>query len=249
MHSTIEGAGVALAAYAHGEPSAPAVLLIHGIASDALAWETTTRELAGDGFRAIVYDRRGYGASQAPQPYTATTVMEQAQDAVAVLDGLAVDRAIVAGDGFGSLIALDVLRRFPERVTAVVASDPVLLELVPDGSEVLSEQRLALESALRDGGPAAAVERWLGGRVEGDALTRATAAHEAFFADFAGLPSWPATRRELRAMNAPVAVVTSPYSRPHVKASAAALLALLPNATADDRGDLATAVRDLNSRI
>ena len=248
MIATIEGAGVELAVHTDGRSSDRAVLLIHGIASDARAWAPLAEQLAAAGGYVISYDRRGYGASGAPQPYTATTVLEQAQDAIAVLDGLDAERALAVGDGFGALVALDLLRRFPERVGAVVAADPPLLELIEAGSEVLSTQRLMLEEALRDGGPAAAVDRWLEGRVDGDDLARARAAHEAFFADFAGLPSWPATRRELRAMDAPVTVVTGVKSAPHLREAAAALVGLLPNASVDPSGDLLAAVAELQKQ-
>lgn len=248
MIATIEGAGVALAVHTGGEPSARAVLLIHGIASNARAWAPVAERLAGDGHYVISYDRRGYGGSGAPQLYSATTVLEQAQDAIAILDGLGLHHVLAAGDGFGAIVALDLLRRFRERVRGVVASEPPLLELIDGGSEILSTQRLVLEEALRDGGPAAAVERWLDGRAEGEDLVRARAAHEAFFADFAGLPSWPATRRELRAMDAPVVVLTGPASPAHLRAAARALVELLPNATLDTRGDLAVAVAELQKQ-
>ena len=76
---------------------------------------------------------------------------------------------------------------------------------------------------MREGGPAAGVEAWLGGRVDGPALERARAAHRAFFADYAGLASWPVTRRELRALDVPAVVLTGPRSPPHVVAAADAL--------------------------
>ena len=72
-------------------------------------------------------------------------------------------------------------------------------------------------------GPQAGVEAWLGGRADGPALARARAAHRAFFADYAGLASWPVTRRELRALDMPAVVLTGPWSPPHIVAAADAL--------------------------
>lgn len=248
MHAIIEGAGVSLAVYAEGEATAPAVLLIHAIASDGRALSPATEQLADAGLYAVAYDRRGYGASGAPEPYSATTVLEQSEDAIAILDGLGLDRVLVAGAGFGALVALDLLRRFPERIRGVVAAAPPSLEFVADGNEVLSKLRVVLEEALREGGPAAAVARWLGPGVDREHLVRAQAAHEAFFADFAGLPSWPATRRELGAMDAPVTVVTEPGAPDYLHAAAAALVELLPAAKLDPSGDVVAAVKELRQQ-
>src|SRR3954471_24288962 len=175
---TVEGAGVALSYRDRGE--GPATLLIHGIASDAEAFEPLARALAEGGRRVLTYDRRGYGSSGAPQPYEGTTVEEQAEDAAALLRAVGAAPAIVAGDGFGALIALDLVKRHGGLVRAVLLSDPALFALVPAATEELSAQRREIEDAVRANGPGARVETWLGGRVGGDALVRARAAHRAF---------------------------------------------------------------------
>jgi pimeloyl-ACP methyl ester carboxylesterase len=240
---TVEGAGVALHYCEHGD--GPAVLLVHGLAADAAALAPMAAELASAGARAIAYDRRGYGGSGAPEPYHGTTVEEQAEDAAALLRGLDAGQAVVAGDGFGALVALDLMKRHAGLVRAAVLSDPALFALVPEATEILSEQRAGIEEAVRARGPAAGVEAWLSGRVEGEALERARAAHRGFFADYAGLATWPVSRRELRALAVPAAVVTSASSPPHVVAAADALAALLPAATRAHDGDLVAAVRAL----
>jgi pimeloyl-ACP methyl ester carboxylesterase len=239
---TVEGAGVPLAYVERG--TGPAVLLVHGLASDAEALAPVAEALASDA-RVIAYDRRGYGSSGAPEPYEGTSVEEQAEDAAALLRALGAAPAVVAGDGFGALVALDLAKRHRGLVAAVVASNPVLFALVPEATEILSAQRAELEAALRARGPEAGVEAWLGGRVEGPTLERARSAHRAFFADYAGLASWPVARRELRALAVPAVVLTGPWSPPHVTAAADALHALLPDATRATDGDLAAAARSL----
>ena len=142
---------------------------------------------------------------------------------------------MVAGDGFGALIALDLMKRHAGLVRAAVLSNPALFAFVPEATEELSAQRAAIEEAVREGGPGAGVEAWLGGRVEGEALARARAAHLGFFADYAGLATWPVTRRELRALDAPAVVLTGPWSPPYIVAAADALAAL-PTFYFHDRG-------------
>src|SRR3954470_24709964 len=106
MASTAEGAGVELAYETAGpSPASPPVLLVHDMASDRHALPLVA------GARSIRYDRRGYGESGAPEPYAGTTVMEQAEDAAALLGALGVSAAVVAGIGFGALIALDLAVR------------------------------------------------------------------------------------------------------------------------------------------
>jgi pimeloyl-ACP methyl ester carboxylesterase len=240
---TVEGAGVALHYVERGE-GAP-VLLVHGLASDAAALAPVAEAIAAAGARAIAYDRRGYGQSGAPEPYEGTSVEEQAEDAAVLLSRLDAAPAVIAGDGFGALIALDLMKRHAGVVRGAVLSDPALFALVPEATEMLSAQRAEIEEAVRSGGPGAGVEAWVAGRVEGEALARARAAHLGFFADYAGLATWPASRRELRALGAPAVVLTGPSSAPHVVAAADALAGLLPAARRVVDGDLVAAVGTL----
>ena len=140
------------------------------------------------------------------------------------------------------------MKRHGALVRAVVLSDPALFALVPEATEELSGQRREIEEAVRANGPGAGVETWLGGRVDGDALVRARAAHRAFYADYAGLATWPVSRRELRALAHPAVVLTGPWSPPHVLAAAEALAALLPAAARAHDGDVVAAVRALETQ-
>jgi pimeloyl-ACP methyl ester carboxylesterase len=235
MVMTVPSAGVELAVTQSGD--GPAVLLIHGIASDAAAFGGIGGALA-DRTRLIAYDRRGYGASTAPVPYEATTVEEQAEDAAAVLAAAHAGPAVVVGDGLGALVALDLLKRHRARCAAAVLIDPPLFAFVPQAIDHLSATQALLGDHLREGGPQAAVAAWLGDRVDDAEIERAQAAHRAFFADLAGLSSWPVTRRELRAMAVPIVVLTGPSSSPHVVAAADAVAALLPTAQRRTDGDV-----------
>jgi pimeloyl-ACP methyl ester carboxylesterase len=237
MASTAEGAGVALAYEIEGSGSD--VLLVHDIASDRLGPPVVP------GARSIRYDRRGYGESGAPEPYVGTTVMEQAEDAAALLGALDVGSAVVAGIGFGALIALDLAVRHAALVRAVVAADPPLYAFVPEANEELAEQRRVLQDSMATGGPDAAVEAWLGDRAEAAALARAKASHQGFFADYAGLASWPVTRAQLRSLSIPVTVVTSPSTPWHVARAADAIVSLVPRAERREDGNVTAAAAAL----
>lgn len=239
---TVDGAGVPLACRIHGDAAARrAVLLVHDLAADARGWDDVAAAVARRGARAIAYDRRGYGASDAPEPYERTTVQEQAQDARAVLAAHAGDEGTWAcGAGFGALIVLDLLVRAPGLLAGAVLLEPPVHQLSLTATEALSHARAELERALAEGGPEAAVAWW---RPEADAAVRA--AHRAFFADYGGLASWPVTRRELRAIAVPLIVATAPGSAPHLIEEADALAALVPGAERARDGDVAAALARL----
>jgi len=247
---TVEGAGVPLSFREHGAPApAPAVVLVHDLAGGLEALEPLAAALAtaGDGVRVIAYDRRGYGRSGAPQPYGGTTVEEQAQDLAALVTALEAVPAVVAGEGFGALVALDLAKRHRGLVAGVVAADPPLFMLVPEATEVLAGQHARLQEAVAEGGPAAGVQAWreLQGRAGESPGVAPGARYRAFFADYAGLASWPATRRDLRALDVPVVVLTGARSPRHVVTAADALSGLLPAARRAADGDVAAAALSL----
>jgi pimeloyl-ACP methyl ester carboxylesterase len=224
MSPTVESAGVELAYREAG--SGPAVLLVHGIAHDARAWEEVIAGL-GERARAIAYDRRGYGASGAPDPYERTTVNEQAEDAATVVRALGAAPVVACGADLAALVCLDLAQRHRELVRAVVAIDPPLYAFAPRATEALAAQRIMLEEALREGGPEEAVSAFLAQTGAGDErLQRARAAASAFFADYAGLATWPVTRRELRQLEVPLAVLTSSSAPRYTLEAADALAAL-----------------------
>lgn len=239
MTEFVEGAGVPLALDARGD--GPPLLLVHDLAADSAGWAPLVGALGG-AVRTLAYDRRGYGASGAPEPYERTTVQEQAEDARAVLAaaGVGAGAAVALGAGFGALVVLDLLVRLPGLLRAAVLVEPPLHQFSESATGVLSEQRAMLEVALREGGPAQAVEAARPGA--GDAVR---AAHRAFFADYGGLASWPVTRRELRAVTVPVAVVTDSATPPHLVEAADALAQLLPDVRRATDGDLAAATSAL----
>jgi pimeloyl-ACP methyl ester carboxylesterase len=248
MLPVADGAGVPLAYREEG--TGQPVLLVHGIAEDAAAWGPAVSSLAGDA-RVIAYDRRGYGGSGAPEPYERTTVSEQAEDAAALLRALDAAAAVLWGREIGALVCLDLCLRHRPLVAGAVLQDPPLLAFAATATEALAEERVRLEEALRDGGPERAVDAFLDARGEppdSERRGRARRAHRAVFADFGGLASWPVTRRELRALEAPLAVLSSPGAPAHARAAAESLAGLVPDAEHRTAADPLAAVEDLVGR-
>lgn len=242
MAAVIEGAGVPLSVEEEG--NGVPLLLIHDIGSDAAGLAGLASTLAGQA-HVIRYDRRGYGGSGAPEPYEATTVHEQAEDAACVLTATSGEPAHVCGLGFGALVALDLATRHRAAISGAVLVDPPLFAFAAGAAEALSRGRALLEEALREGGPELAVERWLGPNADPAAAARARIAHRAFFADLAGLASWPVTRGALRAIDVPAVVVTTPDAPAHVVVAADAIAGLIPGVRREAGGDAAAATRTL----
>jgi pimeloyl-ACP methyl ester carboxylesterase len=242
MSPTRQGLGVELA-YEERGAGGP-VLLVHGLADGAAGWRDVVGALQGEA-RVIAYDRRGYGDSDAPEPYERTTVEEQAEDAAILLRGLDAAPAVVCGRDLGAVVALDLVRRYRELVRAVALVDPALYQLVPDATEALSAERVVLEQALRDGGPAAAVDAWLTARgAPAERIERARDDHVAFFADYAGLATWPVLRRDLRGLAVPIAILISASSPPYASETARSLAELV-GVESRDEAELVTTLREL----
>jgi pimeloyl-ACP methyl ester carboxylesterase len=103
--------------------SGPDVVLIHGITGDMSIWFLCrAMERFGRSFRVTAYDLRGHGYTDVPA--TGYTSADQARDIVALMDALGIDRTALVGHSFGAVIALHAAVLHPERITAVVLSDP-----------------------------------------------------------------------------------------------------------------------------
>ncbi len=137
-----------------GEPVAdePTVLLIAGQGPTTSSWELIAREFAAEGHHLCAYDRAGVGGSD-PAPHASRTTQDQVADLVALLDAANLQEPIVlAAHSLGSLPAVGLVARAPERVTGVVLIEPwsphvnaarraALPPEQPDESPVLAEDR------------------------------------------------------------------------------------------------------------
>ena len=82
----------------HG--SGDPIVLIHGYPLNGRSWERQQRELLAAGYRAINYDRRGFGLSS--QPTAGYDYDTFAADLNALLDQLRLDDVVLAGFSMGT---------------------------------------------------------------------------------------------------------------------------------------------------
>jgi pimeloyl-ACP methyl ester carboxylesterase len=111
-HAAINGIRINYNAVGEGEP----LLLIMGYGMPGDAWLGSLPFLQG--FRAIYYDNRGTGQSDAPEGQY--TIEQMAEDASGLLDHLGIPAAYVYGVSMGGMIAQELVLRHPKKVRALV---------------------------------------------------------------------------------------------------------------------------------
>ena len=94
------------------------VLLLHGFPELNLSWRHQLPALAEAGYRAIAPNQRGYAGSVRGGSYATADL---ADDIAAMLDALAVERAVVVGHDWGGGVAWTFAARHPDRISALVA--------------------------------------------------------------------------------------------------------------------------------
>lgn len=104
---------VAVHTVVQGREDAPVVLLLGSLGSTLEMWDPQVPALA-EHFRVVRYDTRGHGRSPVPPgPYALDDLVD---DALGVLDRLAVERACVVGLSLGGMTAMRLAARAPHRV-------------------------------------------------------------------------------------------------------------------------------------
>jgi pimeloyl-ACP methyl ester carboxylesterase len=125
------------------------ILGIHGTASSVFVmWADAIGPLSRLG-RVIAYDRRGCGRSERPEPLQITREQD-ADDAAGLLGALGAEPAVVIGRSYGGDVALELARRHPHRVRALVLLEPGLLHLDPEAKRWEDEINAQLRAARDD---------------------------------------------------------------------------------------------------
>jgi pimeloyl-ACP methyl ester carboxylesterase len=106
------GVGIEYEVVGEGRP----VVLLHGFPDSGRLWRHQVAALADAGFRVIVPDMRGYGASDKPAEIEAYNILFLVADVGAVLDHAGVQRAHVVGHDWGAAVAWAMAAVAPERV-------------------------------------------------------------------------------------------------------------------------------------
>ena len=140
-------AGVLNVGYVDAGPAdGPAVLLLHGWPYDIHSFAEVAPILAAHGHRVIVPHLRGYGTTRFQSDETLRNGEQAALavDAIALMDALAIDRAIVAGFDWGARTADIVAALWPDRCRGLVSVSGYLI-----GSQAAGSLPLPPEAELQ----------------------------------------------------------------------------------------------------
>lgn len=137
-----------------GPDSAPPLMLCNSLGTTLHMWDGQVEPFARH-FRLVRYDRRGHGRSGVPDgPYT---IERLGKDAVAVMDGLGLERVHWCGLSLGGMVGMWLGTHAPARIGRLILSNTTCH--VPGGAVWDERIKTALErgmAALVDG----TLERW-----------------------------------------------------------------------------------------
>ena len=139
-------AGVLNVGYAEDGPAnGPAVLLLHGWPYDIYSYVDVAPMLASAGYRVIVPYLRGYGTTRFLSSDTPRNGQQAALavDALALMDALKIEQAIIAGFDWGARTANIMAALWPERCKALVSVSGYLI-----GSQAANQKPLPPQAEL-----------------------------------------------------------------------------------------------------
>ncbi len=226
--------GHRLAYEIHGEKGVPC-LLMHGILLDSLLNRSLAERFAREGHRVVLLDLLGHGQSDKPLDPRELRVDFFAEQAVACLDHLGIDRAIIGGVSLGAITALQFAVTAPERCLALFIEMPVMEQSTTVAALLFVPMITAVDFA-------APVVRAFAGVVR--RIPRPPVGWLASFMNTASLPPEvikavlhgvlvgpvvPASRQR-RAIRVPTLIIGHGYDRLHALSDAAVLAAEIPGA-------------------
>jgi pimeloyl-ACP methyl ester carboxylesterase len=104
------------------------MLLIHGYPLSGALFSRVRDALAAR-YQVLTIDQRGYGMSEAPG--VPDTIATYAQDALAVLDQLGVQQAIIGGHSMGGPVTFEMYRQDPQRFRGMILIDTIAAPASP----------------------------------------------------------------------------------------------------------------------
>jgi pimeloyl-ACP methyl ester carboxylesterase len=102
------------------------VLLMPGLLIPAQMQEHLAVALASAGAHVVTLDPLGHGRSDRPHEMKEYSIESFAADAIALLDHLDIDEAVVGGTSLGANVTLEVAHLAPSRVRGMIVEMPVL---------------------------------------------------------------------------------------------------------------------------
>lgn len=146
-----------------GEGSIP-IIFLHGYPFDKSMWQGQLDFLKSS-YRLISCDIRGFGKSRDEE--SALSIELFADDLIAFMDKLSIDKAIICGLSMGGYIALNAMKRFPDRFEALILCDT---QCIADTAEKKDKRYKTIDEIAIDG-PAKFNEGFIKSVFQKDSLT------------------------------------------------------------------------------
>lgn len=137
MKADINGITLAYSDRGNGLP----LVLIHGFPLCRKMWRPQVEALSKAGCRVVAPDLRGFGESRVTSGIASMDIY--ADDVVALMDYLKIDKAVVGGMSMGGYVLLNLLERYPDRVAAPI----FIVTKAGDDDEAGKARRTALAEA------------------------------------------------------------------------------------------------------
>src|SRR3989441_794567 len=137
-------AGVLSVAYLEaGAPGGSPVVLLHGFPYDVHAYDEVAPILASSGCRVLTPYLRGFGPTHFRSAQTPRSGQQAAlgSDLLALVDALAIDRAVLAGYDWGGRAACIVAALWPQRVRGLVSAGGYNIQDIARALEPQSPER------------------------------------------------------------------------------------------------------------
>lgn len=108
----------------------PVIILLHGFAASVYSWHEVMEPLAATG-TVIAFDRPAFGLTERPLPEdwvgdSPYSPEAQVELTIALMDNLAIDKAILVGNSAGGTISMLTALKYPDRVEALILVDPAV---------------------------------------------------------------------------------------------------------------------------
>lgn len=107
------------------------IVLLHGLLLDANVNRGLARAFASHGYRVILLDLLGHGRSDKPDDARLHRFDRYAEQVVALLDNLNIDKAVIGGVSLGAGVSLQVAVIAPERLQGLIVEMPVTENATP----------------------------------------------------------------------------------------------------------------------
>lgn len=142
MQTQISAGVLSVACLDSGPPAGTPVVLLHGFPYDVHAYDAVTPLLAGAGCRVLVPYLRGFGPTRFGSAQTPRSGQQAAlaHDLLALLDALALPRAVLAGYDWGGRAACIVAALWPQRVLGLVSGGSYAIQDIAGAARPLPPQ-------------------------------------------------------------------------------------------------------------